>query len=71
MKFSAEKNYDIILHFDFAENWSVILPDEIQTYHWQNSQVSIFTCVAYFSNQKFSFAIICVDLHHDSAHVLS
>lgn len=70
MKNSADEDCSLVLHFDFAENWSVVLADEIQNYHWQNTQVSIFTCVAYFCGIKHSFAIVCDDLIHDSAHAL-
>ncbi|XP_063243365.1 uncharacterized protein LOC134542780 [Bacillus rossius redtenbacheri] len=67
---SVQQNNALVLHFDFAENWSVVLPDEIQTYHWQTDQLSLFTCVAYFGAEIRSFVIVSDDIAHDSAHVL-
>lgn len=55
IKESVTVNHALVLHFDFAENWSVILPDEIQSYHWQNAQISLFTCIAYFGKEKKNF----------------
>lgn len=60
----------LVLHCDFAENWSVILPQEVQGYHWSNDQVSIFTGVTYFQNRTTSVAVISDDRGHDSAHAL-
>ncbi|KAM7312905.1 hypothetical protein ISCGN_009809 [Ixodes scapularis] len=69
---SDEKNYlrkaSILLHFDFAENWTVVLPEEIQSYHWRKSQVSIFTCVVMARKETCSCAVISDDMCHDSAH---
>lgn len=60
----------LVLHCDFAENWSVVLPQEVQGYHWSNDQVSIFTGVTYFQNKTTSVAVISDDRGHDSAHAL-
>ena len=60
----------LVLHCDFAENWSVILPQEIQGYHWINDQVSLFTGVTYFQQNTTSVAVISDDTGHDSAHAL-
>ncbi|XP_049514049.1 uncharacterized protein LOC125941139 [Dermacentor silvarum] len=58
----------IVFHFDFAENWTVVLPDEVQAYHWKKQQVSVFTCVVTTKKSTESFAIVSDDLNHDSAH---
>lgn len=60
----------LILHVDFAENWSVIMKDEIQSYHWKNEQVTIFTAVCYCGEDTFSFAMVSDDRSHDKAHAL-
>lgn len=60
----------LFLHCDFAENWTAILPNEIQSYHWQNPQVSIFTAVCYFNGTTRSFGMVSDDRSHDSAHAL-
>lgn len=28
----------IVFHFDFAENWTIVLPDEVQAYHWEKNK---------------------------------
>ncbi|KAH7932811.1 hypothetical protein HPB49_003249 [Dermacentor silvarum] len=58
----------IVFHFDFAENWTVVLPDEVQAYHWQKQQVSVLKCVVTTKKSTESFAIVSEDLNHDSAH---
>lgn len=60
----------LLIHIDFAENWSVILQDEIQSHHWKNDQVSIFTAVCYFNSMILSYAVVSDDKEHDSAHAL-
>lgn len=56
---------------DFSENYSFVLQDEIQGYHWNNSQVTIHPFVAYFNDNKailqhISFVIISECLNHDT-----
>ncbi|CAN7995003.1 unnamed protein product [Ixodes pacificus] len=66
----CEQRASIVLHFDFAENWTVLLPNVTQPYHWHKKEVSIFTCVVTTRKSTKSFAVISDDLHHDSAHAL-
>lgn len=58
----------IVLHLDFAENWIVLLSNEIQLYHWYKKQIPIFTCVATTRKPTHSFAVVSDDMHHDTAH---
>ncbi|KAG0444049.1 hypothetical protein HPB47_014240, partial [Ixodes persulcatus] len=58
----------LVFHFDFAENWTVVLADEVQAYHWQKKQISIFMCVVTSRKSTRSYAAACDDLTHDSAH---
>ncbi|XP_075555930.1 uncharacterized protein LOC142588249 [Dermacentor variabilis] len=58
----------IVLHFDFAENWTVVLPDAVQAYHWQKKQVTMFTCVVTSRKSTRNYAVISDDMSHDSAH---
>ncbi|XP_075525684.1 uncharacterized protein LOC142588499 [Dermacentor variabilis] len=58
----------IVLHFDFAENWTVVLPDAVQAYHWQKKQVTVFTCVVTSRKSTQNYAVISDDMSHDSAH---
>ena len=45
---------EIIVQGDFAENYSYIFQDEIQSFHWENKQATLHPFVAYQRN------IICV-----------
>ncbi|KAJ8891671.1 hypothetical protein PR048_004199 [Dryococelus australis] len=69
-KIAVQQTNVLVLHFDLAENCSVVLPDEIQTYHWQTDQLSLFTCVAYFGAEIRNFIVVSDDTTHDSAHAL-
>lgn len=60
----------VVFHFDFAENWTVILPNEVQSYHWKKTQVSIFTCVVTASAKTYSYAVVSDDTRHDTAAAL-
>ncbi|CAH0559725.1 unnamed protein product [Brassicogethes aeneus] len=54
-----------VLKDDFAENYSYISQDEIQSPHWGHNQVAVFTAVAWIEDQCHSFAIIIDNLSHD------
>lgn len=56
------------LHFDFAENTTMVLPEEIQSHHWQKMQVLAFTCVVATRKRTRNYALIIDDTSHDSVH---
>ncbi|KAM7292195.1 uncharacterized protein ISCGN_025437 [Ixodes scapularis] len=60
----------IVMNFDFAENWTVTLPHEMQEHHWHKRQISVFTCVASTSQGLKCFGVVCEDLCHDTAHAV-
>ena len=60
----------IIIHCDFAENWRVILQNEVQSAYWKTTQLSIFTAVCYYGDEAKSFAVVSDDTDHDTAHTL-
>ena len=64
----------MLVTLDFSKNYSFILQDAAQGYHWNNSQASIHPFVAYYidSSEKlchFSYVIISESLHHNTAAV--
>lgn len=69
-----EKNYPgrrhVVLHFDFAENWTVSLPNEVQGHYWQRRQVSLFMCVVKTLSSTLSLVAVSDDMRHDSAHAV-
>lgn len=57
---------EIILQVDFAENYSAISQDEIQSAHWTHQQITIFTCCAWLrENVTRPFVVISDELNHD------
>ena len=65
---------EYIVMCDFAENYSFILQDEVQSFHWNNSQATIHPFVIYFKNadhtlSHISYVIISDCLSHDTTAV--
>ena len=55
---------------DFSENYSFVLQDAAQGFHWNNSQATIHPFVAYYrESEKLSYVIISDCLHHDTIAV--
>jgi hypothetical protein len=42
---------EVLVNCDFAENYSFILQDEIQSYHWSSSQATIHPFIVYYQWQ--------------------
>lgn len=60
---------------DFAENYSFVIQDAPQSYHWVNTQATIHPIVVYCASENnevppvMSFAVISDCLEHDTAAV--
>ena len=59
---------------DFAENYSFILQDEAEGFHWNNSQATVHPFVVYYTESsselhQLSFVVISNCLHHDTVTV--
>ena len=54
---------------DFAENYSFVVQDEVQSFHWNNMMCTIHTVVIYYKDggslSSISYAIISEDNTHD------
>lgn len=69
---------EYIVQHDFAENYSFILHDKVQGFHWNKSQTTIHPFVIYFKNLKtssidhISFVVISDCIQHEtiSGHLL-
>lgn len=55
---------DAVIQVDFAENYSLIAQDEIQSAHWQHSQTTLFTCCIWMSKATRSYVVVSDDLTH-------
>ena len=72
--FEAEKSKangkHIVLQVDFAENYSIIQQNEIQSGHWAHNQVTLFTACAYTNqNTVSSYVVVSDDLVHGKFQV--
>ncbi|XP_065684929.1 uncharacterized protein LOC136097009 [Hydra vulgaris] len=59
---------EAIVLADFAENYTFVVQDEIQSYHWSKSQCSLHPVVIYYNKVKLEISSLCVisdDLNHD------
>ena len=58
-----------VVQIDFAENYAAVTQDEVQSAHWNHSQITIFTAVAWLENGCKSFVVVSDDLNHDKVAV--
>lgn len=65
----------IIFLGDFAENFSFVIQDEIQSHHWSKQQATLHPVVIYYKDDNIlkhqSFCFISDDLSHDTSMVYS
>ena len=58
---------------DFSENYSFVLQDEAQGFHWNNSQATVHPFMVYYMEsgklQQLTYVIISDCLHHDTVAV--
>lgn len=54
----------IVMQVDFAENYSIVQQDEIQSAHWSHSQVTELTSCVWHLDDVYSFAVISDELDH-------
>lgn len=68
---------EVIVLGDFAENYSFVIQDEIQGFHWENSQCTLHPFVIYYrtnSENKItnsSFCFLSADTKHRTSMVYS
>ena len=55
----------MVLQVDFAENYTAAYQDEIQSAHWNQKQVTIFTSVAWSDADPLSYVVVSDSLDHD------
>ena len=72
LKENLEEDAIIVLG-DFAENYTSVIQDEIQGYHWNKQQCNLHPLVNYYKEnsklKSMSLSIISDDLSHDAALV--
>lgn len=64
---------EMLVTLDFSENYSFVLQDAAQGFHWNNSQATIHPFAAYYKNGgelcHLSYVIVSECLHHDTTAV--
>ena len=65
------KSGECLIHLDFAENYSFVVQDAVQSFYWTNSQSTIHPVCAYYLDESGnlthkSFCIISDHLIHDT-----
>ena len=60
---------EILMNADFSENYSFVLQDASQGFHWNNTQATIHPFIAYYLESdevhQLSYVVISDCLHHD------
>lgn len=64
---------ELLVSADFSENYSFVLQDAAEGFHWNNSQATIHPFVVYYMDsgelRHVSYAVISDCLHHDTVAV--
>lgn len=67
------KPQEFVVISDFAENYSFVVQDEIQLYHWNNKQCTLHPFSIYYNTggelQTVSFVIVAESLEHNIVSV--
>ncbi len=63
------KDGEVLTVCDFAENYTFIIQDAVQSYYWKNDQVTIHPFVSYYKDESgeiksLSFAVISDYMKH-------
>lgn len=59
----------VVLQVDFAENYTAAYLDEIQSGHWHQKHITIFTSVAWSDTDPLSYVVVSDSLDHDKRAV--
>lgn len=64
---------EVLIHLDFSENYSFVVQNAVQEFHWNNDQATIHPFLAYFKRngilEHLTFFIISDCLKHDTEAV--
>ena len=67
------KENEVLILFIFTENYSFVVQDVVQGYHWKNSEATLHLFVAYYLNSNtlvsIFFCVISGKMKHDTTVV--
>jgi len=58
-----------VVQMDFAENYSVTFQDEIQSAHWKQRQITVYTVMIYHRDNVISSVIVYDSGEHEKRAV--
>ena len=67
---STQDSKIAVLQMDFAENYMCVAQDEIQSAHWNQSQVTLFTTVTWLKGEVMSKVIVSDCMQHTKTTVM-
>ena len=60
-----------VIQVDFSENFTCSAQDEVQSFHWVQPQVSLFTIAAWYSGEHHPMVIVSDNLDHTKQTVVA
>ena len=66
---TAPESEMCLLQMDFAQNYSCLFQDEIQSAHWRQRQITLYTIMAYHRQSKLAVVMVSDVLEHDKRAV--
>jgi hypothetical protein len=67
------KKGEVLVHLDFAENYSFVVQDEVQSFHWNNTMATVHPFVVYYKEDDIlcnrNFVVISECNIHDTVAV--
>lgn len=59
-----------LLQIDFAENYMCVAQYEVQSFHWVQPQVSLYTISAWYNGKHYPFVIVSEGLDHSKRGII-
>ena len=60
-----------LIQVDFSENYTCMMQDEIQSAHWNQNQISLFTAVTWHSEDIDSYALVSDNIDHTKNTIIA
>ena len=71
IKLTSSLTTFVVVHMDFAENFSFVIQKEIQSAYWHQKQATLYTIVISVGSDHRSMVIVSNRMVHDTAFVYS
>ncbi|XP_030827949.1 uncharacterized protein LOC115928135 [Strongylocentrotus purpuratus] len=67
----SHDTHSALLQVDFSENFTCVAQDEVQSAHWNQRQVSLFTAALWYSGSLHSHILASDDLTHSKETIIA